>query len=300
MTGCSGVPKTCSPLWTGPGGGYSSPTVQGDVLYVASDKLYAIDAEGRTNCSGSPKTCSPLWTAATGVGFPSSPTVAHGVVYVTGSTGFSNGAVDAFDAVGVRSCSGTPKTCQPLWTASLGHIDGTPAIANGVLYVGSTDNKLYAFDGRGVRNCSGTPKACTPLWTAATGGPISASPAVAYNTVYIGSTDLKLYAYDARGITNCSSTPKTCSPLWTAPTTGSIQTSSAAIANGVVFVGSNDFKLYAFDARGIASCSGTPRRCSPLWTATTGGEIFSSPAIANGVVYIGTAEDHRLYAYHLP
>ena len=57
------------------------------------------------------------------------------------------------------------------------------------------------------------------------------------------------------------------------------------MAEGVVFVGSNDSKLYAFD-----TATGTRR-----WATRLGGVVFSSPAVANGVVYVG-ASDGRLYA----
>ena len=77
---------------------------------------------------------------------------------------------------------------------------------------------------------------------------------------------------------------------WTATTGGGID-SSPAVANGVVYVGSGDDKLYAFKAAGC----GQPT-CLPLWTATTGGEIYSSPAVANGVVYVGSLDD-KLYAF---
>jgi hypothetical protein len=47
----------------------------------------------------------------------------------------------------VKKCIGTPKTCQPLWTAATGDMtEFSPAVANGVVYVGSFDNKLYAFE----------------------------------------------------------------------------------------------------------------------------------------------------------
>ena len=70
--------------------------------------------------------------------------------------------------------------------------------------------------------------------------------------------------------------------------------SSPAVANGVVYVGSLDHKLYAY-AVGCASGGAT---CTPLWTATTGDMVVSSPAVANGVVYVGS-HDGKLYAYSL-
>ena len=63
---------------------------------------------------------------------------------------------------------------------------------------------------------------------------------------------------------------------------------SPAIANGVVYVGSDDHKLYVFDA-----ITGQQK-----WTASTGSSIYSSPAIANGFVYIGSY-DGKLYAFSL-
>ena len=68
------------------------------------------------------------------------------------------------------------------------------------------------------------------------------------------------------------------------------------MVNGVVYIGSDDVKLYAFDATGSSGCSGTPKTCAPLWTATTGGRIISSPAVANGSVYVGS-DDLTLYAF---
>ena len=76
------------------------------------------------------------------------------------------------------------------------------------------------------------------------------------------------------GVSNVS----TLTEAWTA-VTGGQQFSSPAVANGVAYVGSDDGKLYAFDAAGVTNCSGAPRTCSPLWTATTGKPVQSSPAV---------------------
>src|SRR5437867_3875286 len=83
------------------------------------------------------------------------------------------------------------------WTAATGNSinASSPAVAGGVVYVGSLDGKLYAFSASGSTNCSGTPKTCTPLWTGATGNFVVSSPAVASGVVYVGSNDDKLYAF---------------------------------------------------------------------------------------------------------
>jgi len=37
--------------------------------------------------------------------------------------------------------------CQPLWSYATGDtINSSPAVANGIVYVGSDDHSLYAFD----------------------------------------------------------------------------------------------------------------------------------------------------------
>jgi outer membrane protein assembly factor BamB len=83
-----------------------------------------------------------LWTATT-YAIHSSPAVANGVVYV-GSAAANN--LYAFSAAGSINCSGTPKTCTPLWTeVTDSDFFSSPAVADGLVYVGSADHKLYAF-----------------------------------------------------------------------------------------------------------------------------------------------------------
>src|SRR4051812_40538695 len=138
---------------------------------------------------------------------------------------------------------GNVATVAQSWTGATGAaIASSPAVAEGVVYVGSNDGKLYAFDATGVSGC--TASTCAPLWTAATGGAITSSPAYDAGVVYVGSSNGKLYAFDAKGVTNCSGSPTTCTPLWTAATGGPV-TTSPAVTNGVVYVGSNDAKVYA-------------------------------------------------------
>ena len=130
---------------------------------------------------------------------------------------------------------------------------------------------------------------------------IESSPAVANGVVYVTVDDGHLYAYDAAGETNCSGTPGSCSPLWSAPT-GTIggQYSSPAVANGVVYFGTPNHQLLAFDATGTQSCGGDPKTCSPLFeSADLGLAVASSPAVANGRVYVGD-NFGRVHAFALP
>jgi outer membrane protein assembly factor BamB len=79
-------------------------------------------------------------------------------------------------------------------------------------------------------------------------------------------------------------------PVWIAYAVTGIG-SSPAVANGVVYVATDEHNLSAY-AAGCSSGGGT---CTPLWTATIG-ITSSSPAVANGVVYVGS-EEGELYAY---
>ena len=186
------------------------------------------------------------------------------------------------------------------WTAAAGSaVVSSPAVAGGVVYVGSGDGDLYAFDANGTRRCSGVPKSCKPLWRGLAPGTISyASPAVVDAVVYIASDAGLLYAFDAQGTTGCGGSPRICFPLWTASLGnqgGHNIFSSPTVANGVVYIGSNDNRLYAFDAKGTTNCGGGPKTCAPLWTAPTAGAPNDSPAVANGVVFVGTGA--KLYAF---
>jgi eukaryotic-like serine/threonine-protein kinase len=54
---------------------------------------------------------------------------------------------------------------------------------------------------------------------------------------------------------------------------------------GMVYIGSNDHRVYALDVR-----TGAKR-----WSITTGDMLFPPPAVANGTVFVGSY-DHRMYA----
>lgn len=233
----------------------------------------------------SPSTVRSLklrWTAPIGTGvadtfFPSSPAVVNGIVYV----GSWDGRLYALDA----------RTGKVRWfaqtgdhiTSSLAHITSSPTVVKGVVYVGSWDHKLYAFNADG---CSQSP--CSPLWVSApTVNSIFSSPVVNNGIVYVGSQDGNLYAYNATG---CDGKTSSCNPLWSIqlgiPTSSQPGVpSSPAVANGIVYVGSWDSKVYAIDTT----------THSVKWSYLTGGMIWSSPAIVNGLIYIGST-DNKLYA----
>ncbi len=192
------------------------------------------------------------------------PTVAAGAYNNAVAT---NGIMSGFDAQHTRNNpfervlnSTTVSGLKTAWTSnSTSHgIFSSPVVANGIVFVGSVDGKLYAYKAGG---CDSGKITCPPLWTSnPTGYSIFSSPAVTNGIIYIGSVDGKLYAYKAGG---CDSGKTTCPPLWTSnPTDGAIS-SSPAVANGVVYVGSYDGKLYAYKAEGGASAKQPALRSGP-------------------------------------
>jgi outer membrane protein assembly factor BamB len=166
-------------LWAASTGGpiSSSPTVANGVIYVGSEdgKVYAF----QTGCSIEFDTCArPIWTATTGGPITSSPAVADrdfgGTLYV--------GSTDGLYAY-TASCDVCSEAGQFLWKgATGGAITSRPAVANGLVYVGSEDGKVYAFDAEGCGAAT-----CQPLFTATTAGS-PASPAVAGGELYFSDT----------------------------------------------------------------------------------------------------------------
>jgi outer membrane protein assembly factor BamB len=160
-------------------------------------------------------------------------------------------------------------TGAKLWSYATGNqVGSSPAVANGVVYVGSDDYNVYAL------NASTGAK----LWSFATGGAVISSATVVNGVVYIGSGDRNVYALNAG----------TGAKLWSFATGSGIQFSTPAVVNGVVYIGSSDRNVYALNASTGAK----------LWSFTTGvpgDAVLSSPAVANGVVYVGST-DYNVYA----
>ncbi|MCL4557114.1 MAG: PQQ-binding-like beta-propeller repeat protein [Deltaproteobacteria bacterium] len=142
-------------------------------------------------------------------------------------------------------------------------IFSSPAIgADGTIYVGSNDGKLYAINPNGTLKWSYTMNPMG-IWT---------TPAIgADGTIYVSED--KLYAINPNGTLK-----------WSSPIGSGTGYSSPAIgADGTIYVGAD--KLYAINPNG-----------TPKWSYNMGNGFLSSPAIgADGSIYIG-AGDYNLYA----
>ncbi len=146
---------------------------------------------------------------------------------------------------------------KPVWTFQCeDEIRGTPAIEDGLVYIGSYDNNLYALDAKSGKF----------VWKYATDGGIVSKPVITDGAVFFGSEDKNLYVVSARhGRLN-----------WTYQTEGPIR-SSPSLAEGHVFMGSDDYNLHA-----VNTLSG---RCS--WKFNAASPIRSTPLIAQDHVYFG-------------
>lgn len=139
-------------------GGWSSPIVTGDTLYVgASDGvLYAID----------PSNGSIRWRFETGAGLTSGPRVVQ--VPPGSSLGDMVAAARALPARGRRE------------------ISATPVVEAGTVYIGSLDHSFYAIDAR-----SGQMK-----WSYATGGDIGDRALIHGSVIVVVSDDGLIHGLD--------------------------------------------------------------------------------------------------------
>lgn len=275
----------------------SSPALASDgTIYVAAGytgtgALYALNPDGtlrwRHNFSSMvPAANSP----AVGV---------DGTIYIKPSDGY----LYAIDPLGAEK-----------WRYNVnGRLSyASPTVAkDGTIYIGSEDRKLYALRPDGTLRWTFTADeeiytapaldaagnlyftvltlghlySLTPdgalRWVyrnAAVGS--SSSPAISADgeTVYFGGYDSKLHAVKTA----------TGERRWAYTLGGEVRASSPAVdANGVIYIGSYDYKLYAINF------DGTLQR-----TWSVGNWIRSSPTIHGTTVYVGS-NDHRFYAFDI-
>jgi outer membrane protein assembly factor BamB len=214
--------------------------------------------------------------------------------------------------------AGVPADPGPAWGFEADSVEtnnavtASPAVADGRVYVGSEDNRVYAL-GRS----DGTEE-----WVVETGGPVRSTPAVENDRVYVGSDDGTVYAVDA----------ETGEPAWTFDADGRVR-GSPAVADGRVHVGTGGGTVHAIDSNGeevwafeepeeaidtapaIATGDGSGLRVFAgsqdgrvyaidgisgnrewLFETESRNPINGSPAVAGGRVYVGGGIDQQVYA----
>lgn len=191
------------------------------------------------------------------------------------------GRTGAFDSVG-------PKVTPSVkWTFKTeGPIFSSPTIADGVVYIGSSDTTLYA-----VNQSAGTLK-----WKYKTNAPVTSSATIARGLVYFTSFDGILHAvvaetglpkwrfsiegeerrFEAKGLHGTTPAGQVIPDNW------DVFLSSPAVMNDRVYFGAGDGNVYAVDAQtGVL-----------IWKFSTGNVVHASPAVANGIVVIGSWDSY--------
>ncbi|MGW3626893.1 outer membrane protein assembly factor BamB family protein [Streptomyces sp. NPDC000880] len=261
--------KTGNALWSArtDASVHGSPAVSDGLVFVPTinGTLYAFDAvTGKERWRREPEAAEPDQQRSYSY---YSPTVAEGKVFWPYQTRYgkaSRGLLAALD----------PKTGKAIWESPMAGStmsDGTPAVADGKVYVGNqTADMLLAYDAATGKQ----------LWTAnaALGGWQDGAPTAAGGRVFIGSNN-GVIARDAE-------TGKT---LWTYRSTGSsyipgnATPSAPAVVGDTMYMGFPDGRVTALD-----TATGTVK-----WNATMPGKkylggVLSAPAVSGDTVYIGS------------
>jgi len=249
----------------------ASPMVSYSTSNDDSWSMFRHDAQGTATSltSTAPTANSVLWqfNDLTGNNY-GSVAIANGIIYVPSDEyhGNSQGvlyALNAFTGTQIWSC-----------TDSSGQFQATPAVANGLVYAGSSDGNVYAFNA-----ATGS-----VTWTYTAGGAIESSITYANSMVYFGAHDNCTYALNANtGAFVWKHTTLTCSSI--------IIGASPVVANGILYTGDSVYyqsneNLYALNAATGAT----------VWTDGNQFELLSSPLVENGVVYVH--EDGSVSAFN--
>jgi len=141
----------------------------------------------------------------------------------------------------------------------------SPAVADGIVFVGSSDNRVYALN-----ELTGT-----QVWNYSTAGSVESSPSVIDGYVFVGSDDGNVYALnEVNG-----------QKIWSYKTGGPLLYSSPTVVDGLVLVGSSNGTLCA-----LKESSG-----KKIWSRNIGLDGLSSCAIDDGTVFIG-GYGQKIYA----
>ncbi|MCJ2564326.1 MAG: PQQ-binding-like beta-propeller repeat protein, partial [Candidatus Thermoplasmatota archaeon] len=316
----SPAPEAGDMLWNNATGNdaYGSPTVADGMVFIGAgtatmDYMFAFYQNNGT-LAWQTQTDSPV---SGGTGVTSSPAYASGYLVF---------GADRIYCLYANNGTVKWKVENPPFNQNWG--DGTPTIADGKVFIGGSDRKVYNID----------LETGSVLWTfqtQATGSSnygLYAAPAVYNGYVYVAACDGWVYrilinqpgptvsaansfntgrpmygspvifddkVYIGNGYTSPSTlnsfyalSATDLSLVWEFLSASSTSfMSSAAIAYNMLFVGSVDGNLYVLDPQGSGGIG------SVIWQYNIG-STWSSPAIADGQVFIGSRSNH-LYAFNV-
>ena len=226
---------------------YSAPVVSGSVFYTGTytGEVYALDA----------KTGARKWEPYdTGKPIVGAPAISGNEMIIASG--------DKLYKLNIET--GRPAWEEPFDTG--GKIWSTPVIAEGIVYFGNLDHKLYAVDLETKEK----------LWEKGFDGAIASTALIVEDTLYIGTLNNKFYALDIADKGESKWVFKADNWIWT----------QAAFHEGTVYFGSFGGKVYALDAK-----TGQSKWSRPYDTGT-GDRLRSAPAIAGEVLLVGSQDDH--------
>lgn len=144
-----------------------------------------------------------------------------------------------------------------------GAVRSSPTISDGHLFFGSDDRRLHVVNMMNGRRA----------WREETSGPIWSTPLALNERIYFGCESGDFYCYDFRGELKWRKRLKRAA------------TSSPTHNDGIIYVGSRDWTLYALEADNGYQ----------IWRFRMGGPTISSPAYADGMLFFGCG-DNNIYA----
>jgi outer membrane protein assembly factor BamB len=220
--------------------------------------LYAIDVE----------TGNPVWKYKgpdSTLLWPGMPTVADGKVYVTTSeVAEYGGQVGTSEFACLDAYTG-----QPIWKLPIEALAPreSVAVAYGYLYL-IPGNVTAAVD-----SISGSEyTTMNEVW------------AIGNRSIPVNSS-WPMWRHDPAHSSTVQEGPSNFTLAWKFTTKGAV-ISSPSVADGIVYVGSQDKNIYALGAWGG----------NLIWNFTTQDAVESSPAVANGKVYTG-GDDGKVYCF---
>ncbi|HSE16810.1 MAG TPA: PQQ-binding-like beta-propeller repeat protein [Pyrinomonadaceae bacterium] len=224
----------------------SSPVVVGDQVLIGS--------YDETLYALSARTGTVRWRFKTNGPVHSTPSIADGMAFIAGCD-------ELFRAI--RLADG-----KEVFNVSSGAYTGaSPALRGGAAFYGTFDNEVLSVN-LGQKQIAWRyehPQRKFPFYSSA---------AVTRDRVVVGGRDKMVHGLTLAG-----------KMVWTFTTRARVE-SSPAIADGRVFVGSNDGRFYVLSLSNGAQ----------LWEFNAGAPLSASPAIANGRIVIGS-QDGRLYCF---
>ncbi len=278
-----------SVYWKFPTGspiGESSPAYSGGVVYIgdlggwlnalnASDgkKLWAFKTNGEIKSSPvvvgdrvligsydeqlyclSTKDGSVKWRFKTNGPVHSTPSISDGMAFIAGCD-------EVFRAIRISDGK------EMFNVASGSYTGASPALRNGAAFYGTFDNEVLSVNlaQKQIAWRYEHPQRKFPYYSSA---------AVTSSQVVVGGRDKMVHGLTMAG-----------KAAWTFVTRARVE-SSPAIADGRVFVGSNDGRFYVLNLSSGAK----------LWEFDAGAPLSASPAIANGRIVIGS-QDGKLYCF---